>query len=95
MPSLTSIATATAAAISNIDGSQTLEHFMNGVARDIQDPESGSRCCSGCVSAESSAPAMPKTARKFASGPTLALPRLVQAPTTLHSSIISASRRST
>jgi N-acetylated-alpha-linked acidic dipeptidase len=25
----------------NVDGSQTLEHFMNGVARDIQDPESG------------------------------------------------------
>ena len=24
----------------SVQGSQTLEHFMNGVARDVQDPES-------------------------------------------------------
>ena len=38
-PSSTSTPTATAAAIFGIGGSHTLEKFMNGVARDIQDPE--------------------------------------------------------
>ena len=35
----TSTATATAAAISRMGGSHSLEKFINGVARDIQDPE--------------------------------------------------------
>ena len=38
-PPSTSIPTATAAAILSVDGSHTLEKFINGVARDIDDPE--------------------------------------------------------
>ena len=39
-PSRTSTPTATAAASSTMQGSHTLERFLNGVARDVSDPES-------------------------------------------------------
>ena len=39
-----------------MNGSHTLERFMNGVARDIQDPKRNFPCCSVCICGRSSAP---------------------------------------
>ena len=55
-----------------MNGSHTLEHFMNGVARDIEDPETKLSVWQRLRLGRSNGPRPPKTARKSASGRTCA-----------------------
>ncbi len=80
----------------DMNGSHTLEHFVNGVARDIRRPgdeaiDRGEACACG----ESNRPRPPKIGRKSASGPTFARRPWAPARITPLSSTIWGSPRST
>ena len=93
----TSIPMATAAAILRAEGSHTLEKFINGVARDIEDPETKLTVWKRLQAERlARAPkARRRTGRKRAPAPTCASERSARARITPRSWIIWASPRST
>ena len=66
MPPSTSTPTATTAASSSMGGSHTLEQFINGVARDIEDPETKMTVWQRLQLAEIARPSLPTSARNCA-----------------------------
>ena len=85
---------ATAAAISACAGSHTLEKFINGVARDIDDPETKITVWKRAAARASPSGQPPSAQEAARSAPTCASARWAPARTTRHFSITSASRRS-
>ena len=95
-PSPTSTPTPTAAASSSMAGSHTLEKFINGVARDIEDPETKISVVEARCSSQRIADGTPAERQELrARAPTCASARSARARTTPPSSTTSASRRST
>ena len=82
-----------AAACLHMGGSHSLEQFINGVARDIEDPETQMTVWQRDQLTRSPKPARPKNDRNCGSAPTCASRRSAPAPTTLRFSITSASPR--
>ena len=75
-----------------VEGSHTLEHLVNDVARDIQDPETKLAVSRRAQMRQISKPGRKTIARNCGSAPTCGSRRSAQAPTTRRSSITLASR---
>ena len=75
------------------EGSHALEHFINDVARDIQDPETHLTRLEAQAGAERSTKRSRRRRRRSAAAPTGASARSDRAPTSRRSSSTSACRR--
>ena len=77
------------------EGAHSLEALVNGVARDVQDPEAGISVWKRSQASASTTPKMPRRGRPSAIAPTGSCFRWDREPTTPSSNITSESRRST